>query len=189
MKNIVMSAAVLLTMSVLHAGVADKTDCPLHEKHTKQKSADSTSRANGHAGHGSEVDRRHDTLGMSHSTSTHSFRLFDDGGAIELRANHSEDRPTVEGIRVHLRDIAGQFSKGDFSTPGFVHGYAPDGVEPMKELGEAIRYTYEELPEGGRIRIRTNSSAARDVIHAFLRFQIIEHRTADSAQVEKEARR
>lgn len=189
MKNVVWCVAVFFTLGVFDAAASGKTDCPMHEQHTKQKAAENTSRANGHADHGSRVDKRHDTLGMSHSTSTHSFRLFDDGGAIELRANRAEDLQTVQGIRSHLKDIAGQFAKSDFSTPGFVHGYAPDGVEQMEALAGAIRYTYEELPEGGRVLIRAESSAEQEAIHAFLQFQIIEHRTADSGEVEKDVRK
>lgn len=191
MKKIIwLSAAVLLAVNLLHAGEEDKAKCPMHEQHMREKAAHKdASRANGHAEHGAKVDSRHDTLGMSHSASTHSFRLFDDGGAIELRAKRADDGQTVQGIRHHLKDIAGQFSKRDFSTPGFVHGYPPDGVDRMKELGAAISYRYEELPEGGRIMITTSSSEARKAIHAFLKFQIIEHRTADSGQVEENARR
>lgn len=139
------------------------TDCPMHHQHM--------------------VDARHDTFGMSHDTTQHSFRLFADGGAIELRTVNA-DAKTAEAIRNHMREVTADFSKGDFEKPLFVHGVMPDGAARMKELGEAISYTFEKLPEGGRIRITTKNAGALKAVHEFLRFQIKDHGTKDSGEVE-----
>ena len=156
-------AAALLAGTIALA--QDHANCELHAKH---------------------VDQRHDTFGMHHDASTHSFRLFADGGAIELRAKDASDEKTVAAIRKHLPQVAGEFAKADFSTPAFVHGYPPDGVETMKRLQADITYRYQELPGGGRIRITTKSAGARAAIHDFLRFQVAEHRTANSGKVEED---
>src|SRR6185369_13922650 len=103
---------------------------------------------------------RHDTFGMSHSTSTHSFRLFANGGAIELRANSRTDRATVDAIRTHLQQVAAQFKSADFTTPAFVHGNKPDGVAEMERVRGDISYRYESVEGGGRIRITTKSDEA-----------------------------
>src|ERR1019366_9616359 len=42
-----------------------------------------------------------------------------------------------------------------FSLPMFIHSQVPPGVPVMKEKRSAISYTLEELPDGGRVRIRT----------------------------------
>ncbi len=136
--------------------------------------------------HASEVDQRHDTLGMQHDAATHSFRLFADGGAIELRANKADDQTTVAAIRTHLEEIAQQFAKSDFSTPAFVHGHAPDGVAAMKRLARKITYRYEPLPNGARVRITSANADAIAAVHDFLRFQIAEHHTANSGKVEED---
>lgn len=181
MKRIAWAVLVLLIACGLQA--ASNTEmCPMHEEHKAGNKGES--RADGHAEHGAEVDGRHDTLGMSHETSTHSFRLLSDGGAIELKANGAEDLETVRGVRTHLAEIVAQFSENEFSTPEFVHGYPPDGVERMKRLGDAISYDFEELARGGRVRITTSSPEAREAVHEFLKFQIVEHRTADSGLIE-----
>lgn len=159
--------------------------CPMHAQHMAAAKADSV-RADGSAGHGRHVDSRHDTFGMSHTTSTHSFRLFADGGAIELRASEEAGEATVESIRGHLRKIAPQFQQGDFSTPAFVHGYPPDGVARLEQLRGAITYRYQRLDRGGRIRITTTNADALAAVHAFLRFQVTEHRTANSGKVEED---
>jgi len=159
--------------------------CPMHAQHMAAAKADAV-RADGSAEHGRHVDSRHDTFGMSHSKSTHSFRLFPDGGAIELRATNMTDEATVNAIRGHLQEITEQFDKGDFSTPAFVHGYPLAGVAQLERLRSAISYRYQQLDGGGRIRITTKSAEALAAIHAFMRFQVIEHRTANTGKIEED---
>ncbi|HEX6099824.1 MAG TPA: hypothetical protein VF432_26160 [Thermoanaerobaculia bacterium] len=179
-----------LTLVLLSAGLAAADDkapasCPMHAQHMAAAKAES-SRADGSAEHGRHVDGRHDTFGMPHTKSTHSFRLFADGGAIELRANDKGDDATIAAIRGHLREIVQQFEKADFSTPAFVHGYRPDGVARMEQLRGDIAYRYQSVDAGGRIRITTRSAEALAAIHDFLRFQVTEHRTANTGKVEKD---
>jgi hypothetical protein len=159
--------------------------CPMHAQHTAAAQGDHV-HADGSAEHGKDVDARHDTFGMAHAASTHSFRLFADGGAIELRANDAGDEATIAVIRTHLQQVAQQFVSADFSTPAFVHGYRPDGVAAMTRLRADIAYHYESLPAGGRIRITTKSPEALAAVHDFLRFQVTEHRTANSGKVEED---
>jgi hypothetical protein len=187
-----------LSLVVLFVGVAAADDkpkpaadamasCPMHAQHMAA-AKEPAARADGSAEHGRHVDGRHDSFGMSHTKSTHSFRLFADGGAIELRASDASDEETVKAIRAHLQEITPQFSKGDFSTPQFVHGYAPDGVAQLARLKDAITYRYEQRDGGGRIRITTTSAEALAAVHAFLRFQVVEHRTANTGKVEEDDR-
>ena len=158
--------------------------CPMHAQHMAARQT--PARADGSAEHGRHVDSRHDTFGMSHTKSTHSFRLFADGGAIELRARDKADEATVAAIRKHLQEIDEEFDQGDFSTPAFVHGYTPDGVAQLERLRKDITYRYQRVDDGGRIRITTKSADALAAVHAFLRFQVIEHRTANSGNVEED---
>jgi hypothetical protein len=158
--------------------------CPMHAQHMAAANADH--KADHSAKHGAGVDGRHDTFGMSHSTSTHSFRLFADGGAIELRANAAADQATINAIRTHLQQVAGQFKDADFSTPAFVHGYKPAGVAQMERVRRDISYRYEPVDAGGRIRITTKSAEALAAIHDFLRFQVTEHRTANTSKIEED---
>jgi hypothetical protein len=180
-RNLALAAAISLAMPLVAAD--DPKDpmasCPMHAQHMAAKSA-----ANGSAAHGAEVDTRHDTFGMPHDASTHSFRLFADGGAIELRTNTAGDKAAVTAIRTHLEKVVGQFVAADFSTPAFVHGARPDGVTEMERLRAALAYRYEPLPAGGRIRITVKSAEALAAVHAFLRFQVTEHHTANSGEVE-----
>ena len=128
-----------------------------------------------------QVDCRHDTFGFSHMNTSHSFRLYRDGGTIEL---HAKDKEAIPAIRAHLTAIAKQFAEGDFSAPMFVHGHAPDGSETMKKLRGRIDYRFEETADGARVRITTSNAEALQAVHAFLKFQLAEHQTGDSGAIE-----
>ena len=158
--------------------------CPMHAQHMAdaKKAAESTAHAD--HDHAASVDMHHDTFGMSHESTTHSFRLFADGGAIELRANDTADEATVHAIRTHLEKVTKQFQANDFSTPAFVHGAKPDGVTTMERLHGHIAYRFEPLPGGGRIRMTAKGAEALTATHDFLKFQIVEHRTRNSGEVE-----
>src|ERR1700682_3710288 len=107
----------------------DMQSCPMHAQHVAEASAaKEPATRSGHAegsaegDHAAMVNHNHDSLGMSHGATTHPFRLFAGGGAIELRANDAKDVESIEAIRTHLREIAGAFSAADFAKPMFVHG-------------------------------------------------------------------
>lgn len=137
------------------------------------------------AGHHEAVDQRGDqVMGFSHEKTKHNFRLFEDGGAVEVRANDAADAESVAAIRGHLKEIAKEFAAGDFAQPKKIHGRVPDGVPVMKELGSRIVYLYEEVERGGRVRITTAEPRGVEAVHQFLRFQVEDHRTGDSLAVE-----
>jgi hypothetical protein len=150
----------------------DPATCPMHAQHTA-------------AAHQEAVDQRGDqVMGFSHENTKHNFKLSEDGGAIEVRANDAADAGSVAAIRSHLQEIAKDFTSGDFAKPKEIHDRVPDGVPAMKELGSRILYLYEEIEQGGRVRIRTGDARGVEAVHQFLQFQIDDHRTGDSAKVE-----
>jgi hypothetical protein len=116
-------------------------------------------------------------MGFSHDATTHAFKLYDDGGAIEVVANDPKDSKSIEAIRAHLREIAKAFAKGDFAKPKAIHEELPDGAAEMSELRAAIKYDFAETEHGGRVRITTSDAKALDAVHRFLNFQIREHHT------------
>jgi len=151
----------------LAAQTADAPPCPMHA----QKSADPH-----HATmqlHGDQA------MGFVHEKTTHHFRLAESGGAIEVTANDRADKASIEAIRTHLTHIAVMFADGDFSTPKFVHDTVPPGVTAMKLLKDKIRFSYETIDSGARVRIQSADPVALAAIHDFLRFQIADHQTAD----------
>lgn len=122
-------------------------------------------------------------MGFSHDKTTHHFFLYIDGGAIQVTANDPKDTESRAQIRMHLGHIAQMFGSGDFQTPMLVHAELPPGVPVMKKLKSDIRYTFEEIEQGGRVRIRTKKTEALAAIHEFLRFHVSDHQTRDPMEV------
>ncbi|MBI4468668.1 MAG: hypothetical protein HY650_05020 [Acidobacteria bacterium] len=142
-------------------------------------------RVQGHGGHDAGVNRRGDqVMGFDHGTTTHHFRLRPEGGLIEVEANDPRDTASRDRIRAHLRHIAVKFANGDFTAPMLIHARTPPGVPAMIRLKEEVRYQFEESERGGRVRITTRDESALTAIHEFLRFQIEDHQTDDSKEVE-----
>jgi hypothetical protein len=132
------------------------------------------------------VDKRGDQgMGFSHEKTTHHFHLLADGGAIAIQTNESTDAASQEAIRQHLVMIAVKFSHGDFAIPMFIHATVPPGVEEMKRLKAKITYETENTEFGAQMRITTRDAEALTAIHRFLRFQIQDHQTGDSLEVQK----
>ena len=132
------------------------------------------------------VDSRGDhVMGFSHEKTTHHFRLYADGGAIEVTANEAGDTDSTAQIRAHLPHIARMFSEGDFQAPMLVHDETPPGVAVLRKLKTEVAYRYEEIEGGGRVRITTKNKDALAAVYEFLRYQIADHRTGDSTAVSK----
>ncbi len=139
-----------------------------------------------HDAHTAQVNERGDqAMGFSHRKTTHHFRLFPDGGAIEVTTNDVADAASLNQIRSHLTHLPQMFAAGNFDAPVLTHGRAPNGVLVMQRLKNAINYKYEDTERGGRVRITTANVEALAAVHEFLRFQINDHQTGDTLEVSK----
>jgi hypothetical protein len=162
-----------LLLSGLQLSAQDMQSCPLHKEHMKEA-----------AQHQADVEKHGDeAMGFPHDKTTHHFRLYSDGGAIEVTVNDTKDSQNMHAIRSHLTHIATMFSNGEFSIPMFIHDQVPPGVPVMKEKHTEISYGLEELLTGGRVRIKTTNPDALKAVHDFLRFQIEDHHTGDTTEV------
>ena len=123
-------------------------------------------------------------MGFDQDRTTHHFLLFTDGGAIDVSAKDPADTMSRDRIRSHLSHIAAMFGGGDFNAPMLVHAstHVP-GTDVMAARKDMIRYQYAATPNGGRVNIITSDAEALRAVHAFLTFQIVEHKTGDHATV------
>ena len=153
--------------------------CPRHAEHqAAARKAAETAEATGD--HHAQVDHRHDeATGVAHTDSVHHFVLGPRGGTIQLEATQAGDREGRDRIRRHLSRIAASFARGRFDLPMLIHDQTPPGVEALRRLGSAVAYHYAPTPRGGRVEIATDDAEGQAAVHAFLRFQIEEHRTGD----------
>lgn len=163
----------LLLFGGLQLAAQDMQSCPMHKEHMKAASQ-----------HQADVEKHGDeAMGFPHDKTTHHFRLYSDGGAIEVTVNDTKDSQNMQAIRSHLTHIVTMFSDGEFSIPMFVHDQVPPGVSVMKEKRAEISYSFEDLPTGGRVRVKTANADALKAIHQFLRFQIEDHHTGDTSEI------
>jgi hypothetical protein len=159
-----------LMLGALPLAAQDTQSCPMHKEHMKEA-----------AQHQADVEKHGDeAMGFPHDKTSHHFRLYSDGGAIEVTVNDAKDSQNLQAIRSHLAHIATMFANGEFSIPMFIHDHVPPGVLVMKEKRTEISYTFEELLAGGRVRIKTTNTDALLAVHDFLRFQIADHHTGDT---------
>ena len=161
-------AAVTFSPSTLDAQHPQMPPGMTHEAHLAQMKRDAELKARGGA-----------AMGFDQDAAEHHFLLFDDGGAIEVRAVARGDAATRGAVRSHLQDIAREFANGVFDRPFATHAETPAGVPTLQQFRTSLSYTYEETADGGRVRIRTSDPKALAGVHAFLRYQIVEHKTGD----------
>ena len=64
-----------------------------------------------------------------------------------------------------------------------VHGTNLPGAATMTRLESDIRYTIDEITNRAKIRIETSSPETTDAVHAFLPFQIVDHKTGDAPTI------
>jgi hypothetical protein len=100
----------ILLFGGLRLAAHDMQSCPMHNEHMKATSQ-----------HQADVEKHGDeamgAMGFPHVKTTHHFRLYSDGGAIEVTANDSKDSQNMQAIRSHLTQIATMFANGEFSIP------------------------------------------------------------------------
>ena len=136
--------------------------------------------------HGATDKRGAAVMGFDQALTAHHFRLFTDGGAIDVSVKSASDVKNRDAIRSHLPHIAQMFSQGNFDAPMLVHdSKAVPGTHTMAERKATIRYEYVDTPAGGRVDIVTTDPHSVSAVHDFLRFQITDHRTGDSTTVRK----
>ena len=124
-------------------------------------------------------------MGFDQDKTVHHFHLHADGGAVDITVKDGADTVNRDAIRSHLPHIAQMFSDGNFDAPMLIHQAEVPGTDRMAALKSRIRFVYVETPRGGRLDIFTTDAGALAAVHAFLRFQIADHRTGDTTAVTK----
>jgi dienelactone hydrolase len=161
--------AVTATLSGLPVSARQHSSMPqgmTHEEHQAQMRKEAEMKRRGAA-----------AMGFDQDAATHHFRLYPDGGAIEVDVKDARSQAERQNVRTHLKAITSEFARGAFDRPFQTHGEVPPGVEVMKARASRIVYRFEETAGGGRVRLTTADAEALEAIHAFLRYQIQEHAT------------
>jgi len=118
-------------------------------------------------------------MGFDQEGTVHHFLLQPRGGAIVVSSKNVQDVETVAQIRMHLREIAASFGDGLFDKPVATHGELPPGAAVMADRKDRISYRYDDRHGGGAVVMETDDRETLNALHAFLRYQIVEHKTGD----------
>jgi hypothetical protein len=172
-----LSAALIVATMLCETKKARQEDKVLH----KPKATEATDNKTNMQG---MEERGNKVMGFEQMKTTHHFYLLSSGGTIQVDANDTGDTESQNQIRQHLIHITTMFTNGNFNAPMLIHAQTPPGVPTMQQLKADITYRYEKTEKGGRILISTSNAEALGAIHEFLRFQIKEHQTGDSTEVQ-----
>ncbi len=157
MQLLILVLALALQHPTMPAGMS-------HEEHMKQMQKDA------------ELTRRGAlAMGFDQHATAHHFPATATGGSIEVEVIDPKDDASRAAIRVHVKEIAAAFAKGDFDKPFQTHAEVPPGVPEMQRLKAVVDYKYEETPRGAAVRITTSDKTALAAVHAFLAYQGREH--------------
>ncbi|MGC1817467.1 MAG: aspartate carbamoyltransferase [Casimicrobiaceae bacterium] len=129
------------------------------------------------AGRQAEVSKRGaEVRPFELKATTHIFTKTDDGGVQEVVAKNPKDTEQIRRIREHLRQIAGEFRKGDFSAPTQIHGMAMPGLAELKHAkpGE-VDIHYRDLDNGGELRFSTRNVSLVTALHRWFDAQLSDH--------------
>jgi hypothetical protein len=122
--------------------------------------------------------RGRSVMGVDQYTSAHVFEDLPDGGRIVLDRADAADTAAIATIRRHMREVADDFRRGDFTKPFRVHAQQVPGTDVMGRRRDAMTYTVADRPRGAEVDIHTTDSAAVAAVHAFLAFQRSDHHAA-----------
>src|SRR5688500_5808273 len=113
-RRIVSVACVALSAGWAGAAAQSPEICPLHAQHMKTPAA---AAGHGDGAHAELLARGGKVMGFDQRTTSHHFRLSRAGGEIDVHVNDPADAASKEAVTEHLREIAAQFSRGDFRIP------------------------------------------------------------------------
>lgn len=122
------------------------------------------------------AERGADVMPFALDATTHIFQKTNSGGIQEVVAKSAKDTGQVRLIRAHLREIAEQFSKRDFSGPSHIHGDDMPGLAELKQANaSALKVQYGEIKSGARITYTANNPELVAALHKWFDAQLSDH--------------
>ncbi|MDE2003061.1 MAG: Spy/CpxP family protein refolding chaperone [Betaproteobacteria bacterium] len=137
----------------------------------------SAMRSVAYASRQAEVSKRGaEVMPFELNATTHIFTKTDDGGVQEVVAKNPKDSEQIRLIRAHLRQIARELRKGDFSAPTQIHGMSMPGLAELKRAksGE-VDIRYRDVDNGGELRYSTHNASLVAALHQWFDAQLADH--------------
>jgi len=121
------------------------------------------------------IERGSNVMPFDLNKTLHIFNKTASGGLQQVIAKDSSDDGQIILIRKHLAGIAAQFAKGDFSGPQRIHGMDMPGVNELSAGAAQLRFSYQDLPDGGQIEYVTDEPKLIDAVHRYFDAQLSDH--------------
>jgi len=106
---------------------------------------------------------------------THVFEKTANGGVQKVVADSADDAENIAAIREHLREEADAFSRGEFSDPASIHGEDMPGLAELAAGAERVEVSYEELPDGAQVVLRSDDPEMVGAVHQWFDAQLSDH--------------
>jgi hypothetical protein len=120
--------------------------------------------------------RGKDVMPFDLSATVHIFTKSKSGGIQRVVARKLSDSKQVQLTREHLKEIQGQFVKGDFSGPTHIHGAQMPGLFELKSATAGqIAIEYREVKGGAEINYKTSDTQLVSALHKWFDAQVSDH--------------
>lgn len=106
----------------------------------------------------------------------HILTKTETGGMQQVIVRDPANAQQIELIRQHLRKIAEEFGRGDFSDPARIHGEHMPGLAELRSAQPGkLGVHYRELPTGAEIDYSSDDPALIAAVHRWFDAQLAEH--------------
>ena len=105
----------------------------------------------------------------------HTFTNTADGGDQTVTVRDPRDPEQLDLLREHLREIAEEFSAGNFAAPAAIHGSAMPGLETLQARPDSYTITYIEQPDGAKLEYRSTDAEIIAALHDWFDAQLTDH--------------
>lgn len=106
---------------------------------------------------------------------THTFTNVADGGDQTVTVRDLADSSQLELIREHLREIADEFSAGNFTDPAAIHGADMPGLATLQSNPGSFTITYIEQSNGAKLEYRSTDQVIVAALHDWFDAQLTDH--------------
>ena len=121
-------------------------------------------------------ERGRDVMPFDAAATLHVFTKDAEGGVQQVVARNKGDVKQAALVRQHLKDIRGQFQRGDFSAPGHIHGAQMPGLEELQAAKPGqIAIDYKEIRGGAQLAWRTSDPVLVAAVHQWFDAQVSDH--------------
>lgn len=121
------------------------------------------------------AERGADVMGFDLDATVHRFTPTDSGGVQDVVARDPGDQDEIIDVRAHLQTEAERFARGDFSSPGAIHGAGMPGLRELQAAGDRLTVVYTTLSDGARVTYTSTDPDVVDALHDWFEAQLSDH--------------